>query len=138
MNYRLTLRSFRIGYVPDECYRACHSCLPIFPHQLSLYHNSYRSFHSSGVMTLNSTHKLIHSRFGRCGKGLRYCLTRLYFVFPINILFHYRNHGSAHGRVLAGIQVPDADLDRFYASLARLGYPYKEQSDNPAYHLFLK
>ncbi len=53
-------------------------------------------------------------------------------------LFHYRNHGSAHGRVLAGIQVPDADLDRFYASLARLGYPYKEQSDNPAYHLFLK
>ncbi|RMD77239.1 MAG: threonine ammonia-lyase, biosynthetic, partial [Chloroflexi bacterium] len=34
-------------------------------------------------------------------------------------LFHYRNHGSAHGRVLAGIQVPDADLDRFYASLSR-------------------
>ncbi|MEF3275653.1 MAG: threonine ammonia-lyase, biosynthetic [Chloroflexus sp.] len=53
-------------------------------------------------------------------------------------LFHYRNHGSAHGRVLAGIQVPDADLDRFYASLSRLGYPYREQSDNPAYHLFLK
>ncbi len=53
-------------------------------------------------------------------------------------LFHYRNHGSAHGRVLAGIQVPDADLDRFYASLSRLGYPYQEQSDNPAYHLFLK
>ncbi|GIV90475.1 MAG: L-threonine dehydratase [Chloroflexus sp.] len=53
-------------------------------------------------------------------------------------LFHYRNHGSAHGRVLAGIQVPDADLDRFYASLSRLGYPYHEQSDNPAYHLFLK
>ncbi len=53
-------------------------------------------------------------------------------------LFHYRNHGSAHGRVLAGIQVPDRDLDRFYASLSRLGYPYREQSDNPAYHLFLK
>ncbi|WP_322488977.1 threonine ammonia-lyase, biosynthetic [Chloroflexus sp.] len=53
-------------------------------------------------------------------------------------LFHYRNHGSAHGRVLAGIQVPDADLDRFYASLSRLGYPYQEQSDHPAYHLFLK
>lgn len=52
-------------------------------------------------------------------------------------LFHYRNHGSAHGRVLAGIQVPDADLDRFHASLDRLGYHYVDQSDNPAYHAFL-
>jgi threonine dehydratase len=52
-------------------------------------------------------------------------------------LFHYRNHGSAHGRVLAGIQVPDADLDRFRASLDKLGYRYVNQSDNPAYRLFL-
>ncbi len=52
-------------------------------------------------------------------------------------LFHYRNHGSAHGRVLAGIQVPAADLDRFHASLARLGYQYNDESDNPAYHAFL-
>lgn len=52
-------------------------------------------------------------------------------------LFHYRNHGSAHGRVLAGIQVPDADLDRFRVSLDKLGYRYVDQSDNPAYRLFL-
>jgi threonine dehydratase len=52
-------------------------------------------------------------------------------------LFHYRNHGSAHGRVLAGIQVPDADLDRFRASLDKLGYRYVDQSANPAYRLFL-
>jgi threonine dehydratase len=52
-------------------------------------------------------------------------------------LFHYRNHGSAHGRVLAGIQVPDADMERFRASLDRLGYRYVDQSDNPAYKLFL-
>ena len=24
-------------------------------------------------------------------------------------LFHYRNHGSAYGRVLCGVQVPEAD-----------------------------
>jgi threonine dehydratase len=52
-------------------------------------------------------------------------------------LFHYRNHGSAHGRVLAGIQVPDADLARFRASLDKLGYRYVNQSNNPAYRLFL-
>jgi len=52
-------------------------------------------------------------------------------------LFHYRNHGSAHGRVLAGIQVPTPDLARFHGSLHRLGYHYEDQSDNPAYHAFL-
>lgn len=52
-------------------------------------------------------------------------------------LFHYRNHGSAHGRVLAGIQVSDADLGRFRTSLERLGYRHDDQSNNPAYRLFL-
>jgi threonine dehydratase len=52
-------------------------------------------------------------------------------------LFHYRNHGSAHGRVLAGIQVPQNDLDRFRESLNRLGYRYVDESDNPAYRAFL-
>jgi len=52
-------------------------------------------------------------------------------------LFHYRNHGSAHGRVLAGIQVRDADLERFRESLERLGYPYADEGDNPVYRLFL-
>ncbi len=52
-------------------------------------------------------------------------------------LFHYRNHGSAHGRVLAGIQVPDSDLRRFETSLKVLKYHYTAQSDNPAYKFFL-
>jgi threonine dehydratase len=52
-------------------------------------------------------------------------------------LFHYRNHGSAHGRVLAGIQVPTEDLPRFHASLERLGYRHADESDNPAYRAFL-
>ncbi|MFV9506363.1 MAG: threonine ammonia-lyase, biosynthetic, partial [Oscillochloridaceae bacterium umkhey_bin13] len=52
-------------------------------------------------------------------------------------LFHYRNHGSAHGRVLAGIQVPEPDLTRFRQSLDRLGYAHADESENPAYHAFL-
>ena len=52
-------------------------------------------------------------------------------------LFHYRNHGSAHGRVLAGIQVPTQDMERFTASLGTLGYHYADESENAAYGFFL-
>lgn len=52
-------------------------------------------------------------------------------------LFHYRNHGADYGRVLAGILVPPADRARFKACLDELGYPYWDESANPAYRLFL-
>ena len=52
-------------------------------------------------------------------------------------LFHYRNHGDDVGRVLAGISVPPQDQDRLAAALADLGYPYVEETDNPACRLFL-
>jgi threonine dehydratase len=52
-------------------------------------------------------------------------------------LFHYRNHGSDHGRILAGIDVEPGELDRLEAHLEELGYPHWEESDNPAYALFL-
>jgi threonine dehydratase len=52
-------------------------------------------------------------------------------------LFHYRNHGSDHGRVLAGIDVPDTEAEELEAHLAKLGYAYWEESGNPAYTMFL-
>ena len=52
-------------------------------------------------------------------------------------LFHYRNHGAAYGRVLAGIQVPEGDRRRFRDYLDKVGYPYWEETGNPAYALFL-
>lgn len=52
-------------------------------------------------------------------------------------LFHYRNHGADYGRILVGIQVPAADKRAFKAFLATLGYPYRDESANPAYRLFL-
>ena len=52
-------------------------------------------------------------------------------------LFHYRNHGADFGRVLVGIQVPPASSVKFDAFLDNLGYPYWNETENPAYQLFL-
>jgi threonine dehydratase len=53
-------------------------------------------------------------------------------------LFHYRNHGADYGRVLVGMQVPEADRSRFYDRLASLGYPFEDETANHAYRLFLR
>ena len=52
-------------------------------------------------------------------------------------LFHYRNHGDDVGRVLAGISAPPAERDALNVALATLGYPYVDETDNPASRLFL-
>ncbi len=52
-------------------------------------------------------------------------------------LFHYRNHGADYGRVLAGLIVPSDERDAFHACLDALGYPYWDESGNPAYKIFL-
>jgi threonine dehydratase len=52
-------------------------------------------------------------------------------------LFHYRNHGADFGRVLVGMQVPPEDEDEFKIFLSNLGYPYWNETQNPAYKLFL-
>ncbi|WP_423908271.1 threonine ammonia-lyase, biosynthetic [Candidatus Spongiihabitans sp.] len=53
-------------------------------------------------------------------------------------LFHYRNHGSDFGRVLCGIQVPSQSRREFNNFLRQLGYAYREETNNPAYTLFLR
>jgi len=52
-------------------------------------------------------------------------------------LFHYRNHGADFGRVLVGMQVPPHEQTDFSAFLQNLGYPYWDETHNPAYRLFL-
>ena len=52
-------------------------------------------------------------------------------------LFHYRNHGSDYGRVLAGIQVPVETRTDFLLHLNDLQYAYTEETENPAYKIFL-
>ena len=53
-------------------------------------------------------------------------------------MFHYRNHGAAYGRVLIGIQVPTSEQESFREFLNEIGYPYSEETGNPAYDLFLR
>ena len=53
-------------------------------------------------------------------------------------LFHYRNQGADYGRILVGLQVPQADGAAFAAFLDTLGYPHVEETANPVYRRFLQ
>jgi len=48
------------------------------------------------------------------------------------------NHGSAYGRVLAGIEVPAAEDEAFEQYLVGLGYPPVNETEDEAYRLFLR
>jgi threonine dehydratase len=63
-------------------------------------------------------------------------LTQLGGGFNIS-MFHYRNHGSAFGRVLVGVQASKKDLKQLSGFLDNLGYQYANETDNPAYQFFL-
>ncbi|MBS0309343.1 MAG: threonine ammonia-lyase, biosynthetic [Proteobacteria bacterium] len=52
-------------------------------------------------------------------------------------LFHYRSQGGDVGRILVGLQVPKKEMKAFREFLAGLGYPHIDESENPAYKLFL-
>jgi threonine dehydratase len=53
-------------------------------------------------------------------------------------LFHYRNHGSAYGRVLVGVQLGRSEVKQFREYMKSGGYRYSEETDNIAYQLFAK
>ncbi len=113
----------------------------------------------SGFSTLDLSHDelaLTHLRHLVGGRSELAHEERLYrFIFPErpgalmrflssmhpgwNIsLFHYRNQGADYGRILVGIQVPKADKKAFKEFLQTLAYPCVDETDNPAYRLFLR
>jgi len=53
-------------------------------------------------------------------------------------LFHYRNHGSDFGRVLAALEVPPEDDQAFERFLKELGYLFQIEDGNDAYNRFLE
>ncbi len=116
-------------------------------------------FDRQGFNAIDLTHDelaKLHLRHMVGGRSELACDERLYrFVFPErpgalmkflsslhpgwNIsLFHYRNQGSDYGRILVGIQVPKKDKKAFREFLATLAYPCVDETDNPAYQLFLR
>lgn len=89
--------------------------------------------HAAGV----EHEMLVRFEFPERPGALLQFLTRIGEEWNIS-LFHYRNHGAAQGRVLMGIQVPMAERGAFRDLLESLELPYWEETDNPAYALFLR
>ena len=52
-------------------------------------------------------------------------------------IFHYRNHGADVGRIVVGVQVPAAERPQWQAFLQDLPYQHWDETENPAYRLFL-
>ena len=52
-------------------------------------------------------------------------------------MFHYRNHGAAYGRVLLGLQARPSERKQLRDTMDELGYQYWDETENPAYRLFL-
>jgi threonine dehydratase len=53
-------------------------------------------------------------------------------------LFHYRNQGADYGRILIGLQVPARDQKALGYFLNKLGYSFVDETDNPAFKIFLR
>jgi threonine dehydratase len=117
-----------------------------------------RTFRAHGYPTVDLTHDDLageHVRYMVGGKSALAAGERVYrFEFPErpgalmkfltkmapgwNIsMFHYRNQGADYSRVLVGLQVPRAERALFKTFLAELGYRYWDETENPAYRLFL-
>ncbi len=94
--------------------------------------------HMVGGRTLGTKNELLY-RFEfpeRPGALLRF-LSVLGTEWNIT-MFHYRNHGAAWGRVLVGFEGDAGDRRSLAAYLKRIGYRYWEETENPAYQLFLR
>lgn len=52
-------------------------------------------------------------------------------------LFHYRSQGGDFGRVLIGLEIPKGHEEELQIFLDKLGYHFIEETDDPAYKLFL-
>ncbi|MEB3297209.1 MAG: threonine ammonia-lyase, biosynthetic [Cyanobacteriota bacterium] len=71
----------------------------------------------------------------RPGALMRF-LTSLHPGWNISI-FHYRNHGADVGRIVVGVQVPPDEMPQWRDFIHGLGYHYEDETDNPAYRVFL-
>jgi threonine dehydratase len=87
--------------------------------------------HAQGLADEN----LIRFEFPERPGALLYFLSHLGKEWNIS-LFHYRNHGAAYGRVLMGIQIDVGEKSKLINRLNGLGYPYWDETENPAYRLF--
>ncbi len=116
------------------------------------------SFKQANLTAINLTHDelaKLHIRHMVGGRADAEHEKILHFVFPerpgalmkflLNMqpnwnisLFHYRNHGADYARVLVGMQVSPQDTEKLNQFLYNIDYPYTDETEHPAYKLFLK
>jgi len=53
-------------------------------------------------------------------------------------LLHYRNHGGQVGKVLAGVQVPEDQQEKFLSVVEGLEYTFFDETDNPVFTDFMR
>jgi threonine dehydratase len=91
---------------------------------------------SAGAAAQQGQELLYRFEFPERPGALMRFVTSLHPNWNISI-FHYRNHGADVGRIVVGVQVPPAELDDWLEFLDGLGYQYENETENPAYRLFL-
>ena len=123
----------------DEILQRLHQCgyvaESLSDNDLAKTHVRYMVGGKSGETVHNE--RIFRFVFPERPKALLQFLTTMGGRWNIS-LFHYRNHGSSHGRVLAGLEIPDHEEAIFMEKLANLGYDYTEETQNTAYRFFLK
>jgi threonine dehydratase len=90
-----------------------------------------------GRSRLGGTERLYRFEFPERPGALMRFLSCMHPGWNIS-LFHYRNQGADHGRILVGIQIPDDDVAAFREFLDTLGYRCVDETANPVYQLFLR
>ena len=108
---------------------------------LDLTHNELAKGHLrymvGGSSSLATNERLVRFEFPERPGALMKFLNLMNPDWNIS-LFHYRNQGADYSHVLVGIQVPGEQNKAFAAFLSKTGYPWVEETENPAYHMFLK
>ena len=89
-----------------------------------------------GRSTIESEH-VYRFEFPERPGALRQFLDQLGEEWNIT-LFHYRNHGAAWGRVLVGFEVAENKQRLLVQTLRQIGYRFWEETNNPAYKMFLQ
>lgn len=113
--------------------RAGYPCMDLSTNEVAKSHVRYMV---GGRVTGVEDERLLRFEFPEQPGALLSFLEKMSGHWNIS-LFHYRNHGSDFGKVLMGIQVPEQDNKSFSEFLKKAGFAYQDETQNPAYQLFL-
>jgi len=118
----------------EELERNGMKTLDISDNEMAKTHARYLA---GGRSTTVKDERLFRFSFPERPGALKKFLDYINSVWNIS-LWHYRNQGGDVGKVLVGIQVPEADNAKFDDFLKRLAYPYVDETQNRVYLDFFR